>query len=202
MQLMKLSLSLRQFIGLIVSIFLVAYIISVSTTVLIDLSKNHSDWVGILITALGNMSGGVIGGVVAYIVASYEAKKSIVVEKRKALASTSTMLKLIREEFRDNILALQSVTSVDSTNVDLFKNQLRDDVWKSCFLYLSVSDSLLVELNVSYRRIQLIRSLKLAQMTNSVIVELKNVLEAVLGKVDAGISDIENALGDSTLTLP
>lgn len=199
---MRLSFSPRQFIGLMVSIFFVAYIISVSTTVLIDISKTHSDWVSTLITALGNMSGGVIGGVVAYIVASYEAKKLIAVEKRKALASTCTMLKLIREEFRDNILALQSITCVNSNNIEVFKNQLRDEVWKSCFLYLSVSDSLLVDLNVSYRRIQLIRSLDLAQMTNSVIVELKDVLEVVLVKVNTGISNIENALGDASLTLP
>lgn len=199
---MKLSFSLRQFIGLVGAIFLVTYIISVSTTVLIDISKTHSDWVNTLITALGNMSGGVIGGVVAYIVASYETKKSFAVEKRKALSSTNTMLKLIREEFRDNILALKSVTTVNSTNIDIFKNQLRDEVWKSCFLYLSVNDNLLVELNVSYRRIQLVRSLELTQMTNSVIDELKKAIELVLNKIDIEIGEIEKALGDATLILP
>lgn len=113
---MKIPLTIRQLIWLFIAIVLASFLLAGLIQGIVFFSKTGADWFSALIQAIGNIIGGIIGGIVAIIVATYQVNKAFLNERNKQLQNSSTMLKLVREELRDNITVLASATPYTVAN--------------------------------------------------------------------------------------
>jgi len=188
---MRIPLTIRQLIWLILATVIATFLLSALTQSLISFSLTGADWVSASIQALGNVSGGIIGGIVAIVVATYQVNKALLNEQNKQLRTTVTMLKLINEELRDNIGVLGNAVPLATENIHLLKTQLSDDMWKSTVIHLVVSDDLLVRLNVCYRKVNLIRNLSEEDINDNILTETKDQINYTLGKSNEEIRKIE-----------
>lgn len=177
------NLTFKQLLWLLIVVVFTTVLAFFSFKFLIELSISDRYWMSSLLGLLGNILGGLIGGIVAYIVASYQVSHARDAEKVKHNQTTSTMLKLIREELKDNVGFLDSSDISVEKEFTLLKTQLSDDTWKSTMFNLHISDDLIVKLNVCYRKILLIKSLDLDEVDQDFLTEIKQQIETTVTSI-------------------
>jgi Ni/Fe-hydrogenase subunit HybB-like protein len=191
------KLTLKQVIWIIVFVAFLSFLFFAGTQALISYAKTGADWFSALLGALGNVAGGIIGGIVAIIVATYQINKTFLNERIKQLQTTNTMLKLINEELKDNVAIIEATIPLQSNNANLLNTHLSDDTWRSTMIHLVISDSLLVRLNVCYRKIALIKSLEPGDITDDDLRELKEQINSTIDMIKAEIKEDNNLINDS-----
>jgi hypothetical protein len=181
------NLSSKFLLGIIITIVILTSL-SIGTILgLIYFAKEGSDWFAALIGSLGNVIGGIIGAIVAVIVATIQINRTFKNEKDKQLQTTTTMLKLINEELKDNISSLEESLPIDTASSKLLKLHISDDTWKSTMVHLFVSDTLLVKLNVCYRKVSLIKSLDDGEIDEHIVRELIGQINQTIESVKVEI---------------
>ncbi|MFD2663354.1 hypothetical protein [Paenibacillus thailandensis] len=186
---MKIPFTIRQLIWLIVWIIISAFLVTGFTLSIIAFAGTGKDWASALIQAMGGIIGGIIGGIVAIIVAAYQITRTFANERNKQRRTSCTMLKLIREELRDNITTVESAVPYKAENFRILKTQLSEDTWRSSMVYLDISDQLLVKLNVAYRKIALIKNLDATDVTSELLTETKDQLNTILNVLNSEIGN-------------
>ncbi|TMV49341.1 hypothetical protein FE783_12560 [Paenibacillus mesophilus] len=191
---MKIPFSIKQIIYLILSIVLVSFFLSGFIQAINTYASTGKDWASALIQSVGNIIGGILGGIVAIIVAAYQINSTFNNENKKQLATSLTMLKLIREELKDNITMLETALPYEVGNFVHMKNHFTDDIWKSTMTHLIISDELLVRLNVAYRKISWFRNLQSHEVNDEFLRETKDEFLETLGKTNAEIQKLEQRI--------
>jgi fructose-1-phosphate kinase PfkB-like protein len=191
------KLTLKQVVWIIIFVAFLSFFFFAGTQALINYAKTGADWFSALLGALGNVAGGIIGGIVAIIVATYQINKTFLNEQMKQLQTTNTMLKLINEELKDNVAIIEATIPLQSNDSNLLKTHLSDDTWRSTMIHLVISDSLLVRLNVCYRKIALIKSLEPGDITDDDLRELKEQITSTIDMIKTEIKEDNNLINDS-----
>ena len=186
---MKIPFTIRQLIWLIVWVIISAFLMTGFTLSIIAFARTGKYWVSTLIEAIGGILGGIIGGIVAIIVAAYQVTRTFANEREKQRRTSCTMLKLIREELRDNITTIESAIPYNIDNFRILKTQLSEDTWRSSMVYLDIPDQLLVKLNVAYRKIALFKNLDATDITNELLTETKDQLNIILNAINSEINN-------------
>lgn len=62
----------------------------------------NGDYISALVSGLGNVIGGIIGVLSAFLIALYQIKKTYELEKNKGKASNSAVLRLLQTELQSN----------------------------------------------------------------------------------------------------
>lgn len=137
----------------------------------------------------GNIIGGIIGGIVAFIVAKYQIYRAKIEEEVKQKDTTLTMLKLIREELKDNISVLSNSLPYSTDNYHIIKSSISDDTWKSTMLHLFINEELLVKIHVCYKKISLLSHLSPEELDDTLISNCKITIENTIESIKAYIND-------------
>lgn len=126
----KLQFSIKE----IVSILLLTVIVSLIVFMCVSIAYNYLDSspeiASALIGAGGNFSGGVLGGIVAYIVAAYQIKNSTKFEDVKLARKISSLLLLIKAELNHNMKLISNCKEdfANGNNLELL-NTITIDAW-------------------------------------------------------------------------
>ncbi|WP_342556679.1 hypothetical protein [Lysinibacillus sp. FSL P4-0201] len=126
----KLQFSIKE----IVSILLLTVIVSLIVFMCVSIAYNYLDSspeiASALIGAGGNFSGGVLGGIVAYIVAAYQIKNSTKFEDVKLARKISSLLLLIKAELNHNMKLISNCKEdfANRKNLELL-NTITIDAW-------------------------------------------------------------------------
>lgn len=126
----KLQFSIKE----IVSILLLTVIVSLIVFMCVSIAYNYLDSspeiASALIGAGGNFSGGVLGGIVAYIVAAYQIKNSTKFEDVKLARKISSLLLLIKAELNHNMKLISNCKEdfANGKNLELL-NTITIDAW-------------------------------------------------------------------------
>jgi len=126
----KLQFSIKE----IVSILLLTVIVSLIVFMCVSIAYNYLDSspeiASALIGAGGNFSGGVLGGIVAYIVAAYQIKNSTKFEDVKLARKISSLLLLIKAELNHNMKLISNCKEdfANRENLELL-NTITIDAW-------------------------------------------------------------------------
>ncbi|TYS18482.1 hypothetical protein FZC78_02785 [Rossellomorea vietnamensis] len=171
------NFTVKELLWTLVFIIIMVFFIVGSTYSFMEYSKTGADWISALLSFNGNVIGGIAGGIVALLVAKYQIAKSKIQEEVKQKETTITMLKLIREEMRDNISVLNSCSPYNQDDYNLLKANLSDDTWKATMLHLNIPDDLLVKIHVSYKKVALIKHLTKDEIDDAVIESSKATVE-------------------------
>jgi hypothetical protein len=178
----------KEIMWTLIFILISAYLITGSIHSFIEYSKSGADWISALLSFLGNIIGGIAGGLVAILIAKYQIYKAKLQEEIKQVETTQTMLKLIREELRDNVSLLTSSIPFKEDDYNLLRVSLSDDTWKSTMLHLFIRDDLLVKIHVCYKKISLVKNLNLEEIEDAILTNCKNTIEQTIDNIK---SDLE-----------
>lgn len=132
-------------------------LVTIISYTIIHFAISDYEFSRILIPALGSIAGGIIGGLVAIIIAVFNHRKISDNERKKQLRMVVSILVLLREEIRDNLCTLSTLLE-DEHGDKACKKHLTDDVWKSVVMHLLVSESLVIRLNVFYKRVVILKA--------------------------------------------
>lgn len=183
------NLNIKQLFWLIFVVLSISFLSFFAFKTIMDMYLADINWIGAFLGAVGNVLGGLMGGLVAYLVASHQVSHALKSEKEKQKQTTITMLKLIREELKDNVGFIESADIDDSKDFLLLKTQLSDDTWKSTMINLNIDDNLIVKLNVCYRKISLIKSLEQDDIDNDFLNEIKQQIENTIIEINNSLTD-------------
>ncbi|AMA72732.1 hypothetical protein ABEV55_06775 [Aneurinibacillus thermoaerophilus] len=154
--------SFKEVIILLISVIIACISLFFITYGIIETAKKGKDWLEPTIGSLGNLGGGIIGGIVAYIVASYQVRKSTDLHEQVSLKTTYSMLRLIKEEIDYNIEVLSSLIPYEDTSEhkELINSHLQETQWLNCSPNLGpeVSDATFTKLCSFYRQISVLKS--------------------------------------------
>lgn len=98
----EIKLSIKQLSGIIISVLISALFIGFIIYMIITHLLNADDKIIAIVGALGNISGGVIGGLVAFIVAKTQISSTIKNEEIALNYNVISHLKLLKSEFNYN----------------------------------------------------------------------------------------------------
>lgn len=145
----------------------------------------------VVIPALGSVSGGIIGGIVAVLIATYNVKRSSISERKRQMQTTLSLLLLLREELKDNISILETILEHPDAYTKLLK-QLADDTWRSSAVCLLINERLLIRLNVVYRKIGILKMEN--EFSVDLVANIKQTASSVFDDIVNEIAKIENDL--------
>lgn len=127
----KVVITYKSFIYLLISIVVTFVLLYFCTSTVIELVKRDKPWLDTTIGTMGNIAGGLIGGIVAYIVASYQVKAGVNEQKRNNLRSSYGNIRLIKEEITYNLKVIESVIPYENNpgHNSLLENELQNTQW-------------------------------------------------------------------------
>lgn len=95
--------TIKSTIILSVIIFITGILLTYATILLVDYSKKAtSDTASAVIGLIGNISGGLIGGIAAYLVAAFQIKSTIDHDGQKSISESYSILRLVKTELVNN----------------------------------------------------------------------------------------------------
>lgn len=152
----SISSTIKLVIWTAVSIIMIA----ISFYVLDDIAKQGGDWLNTTITAIGNFSGGIIGGIVAYIVASFQIKKSADIQDKVHQREIHAILRLINEEISYNKDVLQAATPYTKEANEYLAKHLQMVQWTnlSSKIGAEIDDEDFINLCDYYRQINFMKN--------------------------------------------
>lgn len=98
----QMNITAKSIIILSVIIFITGILLTYGTVLLVDYSKNANDTASAVIGLIGNISGGLIGGIAAYLVAAFQIKSTIDHDGHKSVSASYSILRLVRSELVNN----------------------------------------------------------------------------------------------------
>lgn len=128
----EIRLTSKQLYGIITSVLVSTLLISSIIYMIITYLLNSDDKVIAIISALGNVSGGIIGGLVAFIIAKTQISSTFKNEKRISKNNVISHLKLLKSEFSFNKMLIIEFKNdiIEQTNIDVI-DQLSTAAWSS-----------------------------------------------------------------------
>ncbi|PIC65380.1 hypothetical protein CSV79_01805 [Sporosarcina sp. P13] len=125
-------LTSTQLYGIIISVIISTLFMSIIIYLVTTHLLSNDDRVIATISALGNISGGIIGGFVAFLVAKTQISSSLKNEKRISTNSVISHLKLLKSEFTYNKKLIEEFKEdiIGQINVDVI-DQLSTEAWSS-----------------------------------------------------------------------
>ena len=96
------NVTIKSIIILSVIIFITGILLTYATILLVDYSKKADDTLSAVIGLIGNISGGLIGGIGAYLVAAFQIKSTIEHDGQKSVSASYSILRLIKSELVNN----------------------------------------------------------------------------------------------------
>ncbi|MCG7435529.1 hypothetical protein [Lysinibacillus fusiformis] len=126
----KLQFSIKELVTLLGLTVFVSLVVFLCINIAYNYLDKSSDIASALIGAGGNFSGGVLGGIVAYVVAAYQIKNSTKFEDVKLSRKISSLLLLIKAELNHNMKLISNCKEdfASGNNLELL-NTITIDAW-------------------------------------------------------------------------
>ncbi|WP_429844555.1 hypothetical protein [Brevibacillus sp. FIR094] len=194
----QINISFKVLIWIIISVVITCILLGFSIVAIIEMSKSNNSWLDTTISSLGNISGGIIGGIVAFLVAGYQVKKGTEHIYQQSVRTTYTMMRLIREEISYNNLVLDSLIPYSPTEEhhNIIDTHLQNTQWLNCSPNLGpeITDEEFLNLCNIYRQISVIKSSKNSTEISSLIEEAKTLSRKAIDSLDENIIVLKNKL--------
>ncbi|MGW6299655.1 hypothetical protein [Peribacillus butanolivorans] len=194
----KIAITYKSFIYLLISIVTALVLLYFCTTTIIELVKKDKEWLDTTIGAIGNIAGGLIGGIVAYIVASYQVKSSTEEQKRLSLRSTYGNIRLIKEEVSYNLKVIESVIPYEKNkdNNTLLENELQNTQWLNSANNLGpeVPNGSFTALCEHYRQIAVLKNTGTIDKNVVFVEKTKDKAKEILSDLDNLTNNIVNKI--------
>ncbi|MCU4844736.1 hypothetical protein [Bacillus thuringiensis] len=176
----KVEFTIRAILLLLLSTLVVGILMVSSGLIFYSLNSLKIPFAGDLVATFGNIAGGLIGGIVAYIVAAYQVQKTLEFDAKRNNAGNSAILRLIRNELNSNKKILGRFKPEYLSGNNSFLSHVSVENWDRCStnIGIEISDNTLDITMSVYRKISLIKS-------NYTLTEQE---------YDILVSDIENAI--------
>lgn len=153
----RFNFSLKEVIYLSVGLILTGVIFTYSVLLAIEFAKSGKDYISAVIGFAGNIIGGIAGGIVAYLVAAYQVRKTFELEGNRSVSASYSLLRLIKSELNNNKKIINGTKNDFSQGNNLsFLNSISLNNWLRCSdrLGVEVSEETIEKTQTCYTKIE------------------------------------------------
>lgn len=174
------SLSILSVVILIFMFFGIRYFI---------INLNSTNTITSIINFSGTMCGGIIGGILAFIIAKYQIdennKKLIENEKQ----NVKNILTLLKDELEFNLRLVDFPETEFSEAVKDLKSSLTNSIWDKVIIQITLNPDLLKKINTCYRMIAMIKNIEATSIDYHSIHNLDSDIKIAIQSIDTFIQD-------------
>ncbi|MHB8124466.1 MAG: hypothetical protein ACYDEJ_02280 [Desulfitobacteriaceae bacterium] len=188
----KVEISLKSLLFLIFVCFATGVFITLSGLLAASIKAASKDYVGPIIGGLGNVIGGCISAIVAYIVAAFQVRRSLEMARGKNSDSNYSVLRLIKVELQTNLNLVSKYKQDYISGSYNFLDYVSTDNWEKCSSHLGreITDETVSLINSSYNQLRLLKSH--LNMTDQTYNEIVTDITDVLNKIQSELSNLRS----------
>lgn len=188
----NIKLSMKSLLTIVIVALMTGVLITLSGLLATSIKAAEKDYITAIVGSLGNIIGGFIGAIVAYIVAAYQVQKTFDLEKIKGNSSKYAVLRLLKSELSSNLRLLENFRQDYHASKTDFVNHISIEIWDKCSIQIGpeVTDATLDKIMSVYGKVKLVKNQEKklpADIYEQLIVDLK----AALASIDRDIDTIK-----------